>query len=99
MEGSGGEPKRVKAKSVRAAITSKTSKRETWARICFYYPQYTLETASKLSARDIKLLLKIATQIEAERYYNFTQIAAAPHSEKGKGVKELTRHYSDVMKK
>lgn len=31
--------------------------------------------------------------MKAEEYYNQVQIAAAPHSDKGKGVKRLSEHY------
>lgn len=89
----GEKPKRVKAQSVYSASANKTKKRELWATVCYHYPQYTLKEASELSARDIKLLLKIADKIEAQRLFDLTQIAAAPHTKKGSGVKKLTEHY------
>lgn len=95
------EQKRVVAKPARIQAESPSveiSKRETWARICYFYPQYTLKTASKLPARDIRLLLKIAEQMEAQRYFNLTQISAAPHTKKGKGVKDLSDHFKQMMK-
>ena len=57
--------------------------------LCFYYPQYTLQEARKLPYRHVKLLLKIAMR---QRNYDFimqTQIAVAPHTEKGKGVTDM----------
>lgn len=99
MQGSKGEPEHIKAKPIRAVNNKKTSKRETWAKVCFYYPQYTLEQASQLSLRDIKLLLRMADKIEAERYHNLVQITSAPHTEKGKGVKDLLTHYQQIMEK
>lgn len=69
------------------------SKRELYATVCFYYPRYSLEDAQNLPARDIALLLKTARKLEAQRYYNLTQISAAPQTEKGKGVKQLSEHY------
>lgn len=91
--------KHIVAKSVHDAINEKPlSKRETWARVCYYYPQYTLESVATLSVRDLRLLLKMAEKIEAERNYELVQIVAAPHTKKGKGVKDLTDHYRKIMK-
>lgn len=91
------KPKRVKAQSIHQATEAKISKREMWARICYHYPQYTLKEASELPVRDIKLLLKVARQIQAENKYDLTQIAAAPHTKKGSGVKKLTEHFKKQM--
>lgn len=88
--------KRIKAKSIHPQ-GSKTSKRELWATICYYYPQYTLQEASKLSVRDIKLLLRVAEKINAQNKYDYTQIVAAPHTKKGSGVKKLTEHFKKQM--
>lgn len=91
------KPKRVKAKPIHPVSENKTSKRELWARICYHYPQYTLKEASELPIRDIKLLLKVARQIQAENKYDLTQIAAAPHTKKGSGVKKLTEYFKKQM--
>lgn len=90
----------IVAKSVQEALNNEKpiSKRETWARVCYFYPQYTLESVSKLSVRDLKLLLKTADKIEAERNFQMVQIVAAPHTKKGKGVKDLTDHFRKIMK-
>ena len=91
------KPKRVKAQSIYQAQNKKVSKREMWARICYFYPQYTLEEASKLPARDINLLLKVARKINAEQKYDYTQIVAAPHTKKGSGVKKLTEYFKKQL--
>lgn len=75
-----------------------TSDREIWATVAYYYPQYTLKEASKLPARDIKLLIKTAKKLEAEKMFNLTQIAAAPHTKKGEGVKKLSEHFKRLAK-
>lgn len=67
------------------------------ARMCYYYPQYTLAQARRLPARRVRLLLETALQIEAERMYQLTQIAAAPHTKKFQGVKKLTKHFKNLM--
>jgi vancomycin permeability regulator SanA len=74
------------------------SKREIYAMVCFYYPQYKLSEVQNLPARDIQLLLKTAKKLEASQNYNLTQIAAAPHSKKGAGVKKLLEHFQKVVK-
>ena len=91
------KPRRVKAQPIPTAGGGKTSNRQLWARVCFFYPQYTLKEASMLSVRDLKLLLNTAKKIEAERKYDLVQIAAAPHTKKGSGVKKLTEHYRKEM--
>lgn len=74
------------------------SNRETWAAVCYYYPQYTLKEASELPARDIRLLLSTARKLEASRMFNLTQIAAAPHTKKGEGVKKLSQHFKELSR-
>lgn len=91
------QPKRVKAKSVSGETAKKLTKREMWATVAYHYPQYTLKDASKLSARDIKLLLRVANKIKAQDKYDLTQIAAAPHTKKGSGVKKLTEFFKKQM--
>lgn len=86
------KPKHIVAQSIRKE-QPKATNRELWATICYYYPQYTLEEASRLSVRDIKLLLRTAEKLEAQKMLALTQIAAAPHTKKGKGVKQLSDYY------
>lgn len=96
------EPKHIVAKPIHPQRTKKSglnNNRRIWARVCYYYPQYTLEQASKLSYRDIMLLLNTARRIEAERNLTLTQMLAAPHTEKGKGVKDLTKYFEQEADK
>jgi hypothetical protein len=76
----------------------KVNARELLAELCFYYPQYTLAAARRLPAKDVMLLLKMARKKKAEEYFNLTQIAAAPHTKKGSGVKRLSSRYAKVAK-
>ncbi len=86
----------VVAKSVHQNLGKKVeSNRRLWATVCYYYPQYTLEDARKLSVRDIRLLLGTARRMEAQKMLMLTQIAAAPHTKNGKGVKQLTKHFQN----
>lgn len=96
----GDEPKRVVAQSVRLATESKKStKREVWATLCFYYPQYTLEQASKLPMRDVNLLIKVARKIEAGKMMDFLNIIVSPHSKKpDREVKKLFEHFEKLTK-
>lgn len=81
--------------------TSRTAGQKDWqvklATLCFYYPQYTFADAYRLPAWIVNLLLKRAHQLEAERYFNLTEISTAPHTEKGKGVKQLLNRYEEIM--
>jgi len=74
------------------------SKRELYATVCYFYPQYTLKDAAKLPARDVQLLLKVAMRQQSATYLNLTQIAAAPHTEKGEGVKNLIDLYKEAAR-
>jgi len=42
-------------------------------------------------------MLKIAQKQEAKRYYELTQIASAPHTKKGIGVKKLLDRYKRMI--
>lgn len=84
--------------AVQKVEAKKASKRELYARVCYFYPQYKLEEVAKMPNRDVALLLKIANQIEALKMLNLTQISAAPHTKKGMGVKRLTTHFKKVAK-
>lgn len=97
MESAVDKPKMVSVKPVKPTSKKAINNRELWATICYYYPQYTLEDAKKLSVRDIRLLLKIAEKKEAEKYLQLTQIVASPHTKKGQGVKQLTNYYKKLI--
>ena len=88
-----GGRKHIAAQPVVAQNTKKITNRELWATLCYYYPQYKLEEASRLAVRDLKLLIRIAEKIKARDKYDYVQIVAAPHSKKGEGVKELTEQF------
>ncbi len=84
--------------SVQRAPKQRFNANEVLAKLCYYYPQYTLRHARKLPYKDVVLLIKQAQKEQATDYYNLTQIAAAPHSDKGKGVKKLLSHFKEKMK-
>ena len=86
----------IKAKSVQKEQTQE--KREIYAEVAYYYPQYTLEEVSKLPARDITLLLKTARRLKAGEMYNLVQIVASPHTKKGQGVKKLSDYFKKESK-
>lgn len=90
--------KHVVAKPIHANKNPKLNNREIWARVCYYYPQYTLKEVSKLPARDLTLLLKIAEEIENSHFFTLTQIVAAPHTKNGKGVKQLSEYFRKKIK-
>lgn len=71
----------------------KVDKRSLYASVCYYYPQYTLQDVQRMPVRDVNLLINTAKKMQALDYFNQVQIAAAPHSDKGRGVKKLSEHY------
>lgn len=89
--------KRIKVQSVQAE-SKPINGEELLAQVCFYYPAYTLQSASLLSYRQVKLLLKTANRLKAAEYYNLVQISTAPHTKKGEGVKKLSEHFKKLSK-
>lgn len=75
------------------------SNRRTYALVCYYYPQYKLEEVEQMPARDVSLLINTAYKEKAIEYMNHVQIAAAPHSKKGEGVKKLIDSYKQIVDK
>ena len=87
--------KRVRVQRI-PVESAQINKRETYATVCYYYPQYTLKEAAQLPFRDIRLLIATAQKIEAARMYNFTQIAAAPHTKKMENVGKLSDYFKKM---
>lgn len=73
--------------------TKQSAKRDLYAMVCYYYPQYKLVDVPSMAARDVNLLIRTAQKMEAIKMYNLTQIAAAPHTKKGAAVKKLADHF------
>ena len=92
------QPKHIVAKPIHPAGEKLESNREIWAKVAYYYPQYSLKDASQLPIRDLKLLLRVARKVEAGKMFELTQIAAAPHTEKGKGVSKLLDYFRKEMR-
>ena len=65
-------------------------------RVCYFYPQYTLETAQTLTNAQVTALLLQAEKQRAIEFYNHVLIAAAPHSKKGKLVDTLIKQYRKI---
>lgn len=94
------EGKAVEAQAIpRPSRKSADGSRELFATVAFHYPQYTLKDVEALPYRDVKLLMKIAERINADKYLTLTQIAASPHTEKGKGVKNLIDHFKKIIER
>lgn len=88
---------RIEVQKVPGQKDKVRSKRQIYAEICLNYPQYSLKKASKLSARDIELLLTEAHKMEAIRFYNLTLITNSPNSKKGEAAKRLLKHFKEII--
>lgn len=66
-------------------------------RVCYFYPQYKLEDVEKLTDRQVTALLIQAEKQRAIEFYNYTLIAAAPYTKKGKLVETLTKQYRKIV--
>lgn len=64
---------------------------------CLYFPQYKYHEARLLPYKRLIKMLTVAQKQEARKYYELTQIAAAPHTKKGSGVKKLLDRYKKVI--
>jgi hypothetical protein len=78
-------------------VTKRTPALELLAELCYFYPQYTLAAARRLPAKHVYLLLRVATKLKSAEYYNLTQIAAAPHTKEGRGVKTLSEEFKNKI--
>lgn len=65
-------------------------------RVCYFYPQYTLDAAARLTNDEVIALVLQADKQKAIEYYNQTLIAAAPHSKKGELVTKLIKQYRKI---
>lgn len=61
---------------------AKTPNRLLWATIAARFPQYTLEQASKLSARDINLLLEVRKRLDAEFFLRMSEASSVANMPK-----------------
>jgi len=66
-------------------------------RVCYFYPQYDLNTAQELTDSQVMALLVQAEKQRAINLYNHTLIAAAPHTKKGKLVEKLIKQYRKIF--
>lgn len=73
------------------------SNRETYALVCYHYPQYKLEDVQEMPARDVNLLLSTAYKQKALDYIHQVQITASPHSKKGEAIKKLIDEYKKIV--
>jgi len=65
-------------------------------RVCYFYPQYNLIEADKLTDSQVTALLLQAEKQRAIGFYNLTLIAAAPNSKKGQLVSKLIKQYKQI---
>lgn len=65
-------------------------------RVCYFYPQYTLEDAQLLTDSAVTALLLQAEKQRAIEFYNLTLIMTAPHTKKGKLVDKLLKEYKKI---
>lgn len=92
------EPKVIKVKKLPKANEAKAEIDETTkllAKLCYYYPQYTLRDSRKLPYKHVIILLRIAEELKAMEYINLLQIAIAPHTKQG--GKRLMEHFTKMM--
>lgn len=88
----------IDVKPVRAPVSEDSSSEvvDLLTRVCYFYPQYTLESVEKLTDSQVTALLIQAEKQRATDFYNLTLIAAAPHSKKGKLVEKLMKQYKQI---
>lgn len=89
---------RVEAKPLHAPIPEDSDADivDLITRVCYFYPQYTLETAEELTSDQVTALLVQAEKQKAIEYYNLVLISAAPHTKKGAMVNKLIKQYRKI---
>lgn len=75
----------------------KISVDDTLATFCYKFPQYTFSQAERLPYKRVLQMLKIARKLDAQRMIELVNIAAAPHTKKGQGVKNIIEYYKGVI--
>lgn len=80
----------VHVQQVPEVIPKSASAEDILATLCYYYAQYTYAAARRLPYKRVIKLIKTAKKMEAQKYFNLTQIAAAPHTKDGQGVTDLS---------
>lgn len=83
----------IKAQRLSSVLQDVVSPLQILSVFCYNYPQYTLAEARKLPFKHVQMMLKEARKEQARHYLELTQIAAAPHTKKGQGVKRLVERY------
>lgn len=91
-----GKPRVIKVAKIPAKSAGKQDPLTTCIDLCYYYPAYTLAEARRLPAPHVRRMLKRARQLEAQRYLELVQIASAPNTKDGQGVRELIRKYQEI---
>lgn len=75
----------------------KVSIDDVLATFCYKYPQYTFKQAENMPFKRVMQMLKVAKRIEAEKMIELVNIAAAPHTKKGQGIKNIIEYYKGVI--
>ena len=88
----------VDAKPIHAPVSEDSDAEvvDLLTRVCYFYPQYTLEMAEDLADSQVTALLLQAEKQRAIELYNMTLIVAAPHTKKGKLVDKLVKQYKKI---
>lgn len=69
----------------------------TLAKFCYYFPSYKFHEARQLPYRRVVKMLRIAQKEYAMKMLHLTQIVAAPHTKKGKGVKKMLELFNKII--
>ena len=73
------------------------SSSDTLAKFCYHFPQYKYHEAREMPFKRVQQMLIIARKEYAHKMIDLTNIAAAPHSAKGKGVKKMVEFFSRII--
>lgn len=83
---------------VQKAPKKEVSSEDTFARFCYYFPKYSYAQARRLPYARVVKMLRVAYKERASMLAELTQIAAAPHTKNGKGVRDLLSKYESIVK-
>jgi hypothetical protein len=90
----------IKVQKIEGVTSSSVqlSNRKLYATLCYYYPQYKLQDAADMPARDLSLLVRTARQIHANNMADMVAIIAAPHGKNKDSVEKIMKHFQNLAK-
>lgn len=73
------------------------SEEDILSRFCCYFPAYKFQEARRLPFRRVLMMMKMYKKHHAEKMLDLLEIAVAPHTKNGSGVRSAAKKFKDMM--